>query len=176
MSHRRRGRSLRSHSRRRGRQRNRWRGMYGRMHRRMSANRQRRTQRRREPHRGSGSFLGALRFMSFFHRLRHRNLDPRRGFRYRGGAHRLQLRSAGLGARNFRRGTFPRFPGHAFADLQSDVVVERAGVRFLVGNAQLRQRLENHVGLDFELAGQLIDTNFTHTITFRLSLVINRQF
>jgi hypothetical protein len=60
---------------------------------------------------------------------------------------------------------------HFLADLQSDVVVERAGVRFLVGNAQLCQRLKNHVGLYFELTGQLIDANFTHTITFRPSQV-----
>jgi hypothetical protein len=61
------------------------------------------------------------------------------------------------------------FPQHTPADLQSDVVVERAGVRLLVGNTQLRQRFQNHVGLDFELASQLIDANFTHTMTFRRS-------
>jgi len=69
--------------------------------------------------------------------------------------------------RNFRRGA--GLAGHPLAHLQSYVVVERAGVRLLVGNTQLRQRLENHVRLYFELAGQLIDTNFTHTMTFRAS-------
>jgi hypothetical protein len=56
---------------------------------------------------------------------------------------------------------------HAPADLQRYFIVKRAGVRLLVGNAQLRQRFENHVGLYFKLAGQLINANFTHTIAFR---------
>jgi hypothetical protein len=72
-------------------------------------------------------------------------------------------------ARNRRRGTAVALAGDALADLQSNVVVERAGVRLLVGDTQLRQRLKNYVGFYFELAGQLIDANFTHTMTFRFS-------
>jgi hypothetical protein len=80
-------------------------------------------------------------------------------------------------ARNFGRGfAAAALAGHLLADLQSYVVVERAGVRLLVGNTQLRQRLKNHVGLNFELAGQLIDSNFTHTITFRPSQIFIRAY
>ncbi len=62
-----------------------------------------------------------------------------------------------FGARNFGRGiAAARFAMHPLAHLQSDVVVERAGVSLLVGDAQLRQRLKDYVGLYFELAGQLM--------------------
>src|SRR5271168_1464553 len=71
--------------------------------------------------------------------------------------------------RNFGRGAASALAGHAIPDLQSHVVVERAGVRLLVGDTQFRQRLEDYVGFYFELAGQLIDANFTHTMTFRTS-------
>jgi hypothetical protein len=71
-------------------------------------------------------------------------------------------------ARNGGRGRAACLAVYALPYLQRYVVVERAGVRLLVGNAQLGQRLEDHVGLYFELAGQLIDANFTHTITFHL--------
>jgi hypothetical protein len=67
--------------------------------------------------------------------------------------------------RDFGRGAAAGFACHTLANLQGYVVIERAGVRLLVGNTQLRQRLKNHVGLYFELSGQLIDANFTHTIT-----------
>jgi hypothetical protein len=67
--------------------------------------------------------------------------------------------------RNFRRGATAGIARYTLANLQSYVVIERAGVRLLVGNTQLCQRLKNHVGLYFELSGQLIDANFTHTMT-----------
>jgi hypothetical protein len=53
----------------------------------------------------------------------------------------------------------------AAAHFKRDVVVERAGVRFLISNAQFRQQLEYDVGLDLKFAGQLVDADFTHTMT-----------
>jgi hypothetical protein len=38
------------------------------------------------------------------------------------------------------------------ANLKGHVVVERTGVRLLVRDAQFREKIENHVGLDFEFA------------------------
>jgi hypothetical protein len=46
-----------------------------------------------------------------------------------------------------------RTSGYALTDLKGDIVVERTGVRLLVGDAQFRQKIENDVGLDLELAG-----------------------
>jgi len=54
---------------------------------------------------------------------------------------------------------------HADANLQRDVIVERAGMRLLIGDAQFGQNVENDVGLDLKLAGQLVDADFTHTVT-----------
>jgi len=52
---------------------------------------------------------------------------------------------------------------HPAAEIQHHVVVERTGVRLLVGDAQFRQQLQNDVRLDFEFSSQLVDANFTHT-------------
>jgi hypothetical protein len=49
------------------------------------------------------------------------------------------------------------------AEIQHHVVVERTGVRLLIGDAQFRQQLQNDVRLDFEFSSQLVDANFTHT-------------
>ncbi len=38
-------------------------------------------------------------------------------------------------------------------------------MRLLIFDAQLRQQIDNDIGLDFQLARQLIDANFTHTKT-----------
>jgi hypothetical protein len=54
-------------------------------------------------------------------------------------------------------------PGNPAAEIQHHVVVERTGVRLLVGDAQFRQQLQNDVRLDFEFSSQLVDANFTHT-------------
>lgn len=59
------------------------------------------------------------------------------------------------------------FAVHPAPDKQRHIIIERAGVRLLFTDPQLRQRFQNHAGLDFELTGQLIDANFTHTMTFR---------
>jgi len=57
------------------------------------------------------------------------------------------------------------FAAHqAAADRQRDVVIERAGVRFLIGDTQFGQDVKNHIGLDFQLAGQLVDADLTHRL------------
>ena len=65
-------------------------------------------------------------------------------------------------ARNFGRGAAAGLACHTLANLQGYVVIERAGVRFLVGDAQFGQDVKNHIGLDFQLTGQLIDADLTH--------------
>jgi hypothetical protein len=60
--------------------------------------------------------------------------------------------------------------GQPAPERQRYFVIERAGVRFLVGDANLGQQLKNHVRFDFELACQLINTDFAHTIWSRCPL------
>jgi hypothetical protein len=52
--------------------------------------------------------------------------------------------------------------GDLEADLESEVVVKRAGVRFFIVYTELRQKVKNHVGFDLQLASQLIDSNLAH--------------
>ena len=47
-------------------------------------------------------------------------------------------------------------------DLRDHLIFERAGMRFLLGDPELGQQIEDHVGLDFKLTSQLIDADFTH--------------
>jgi hypothetical protein len=133
--------------------------------------RQRRPQWRGEAYRRCGNLVHGLRVVRFPRAaLGNRPFGPGRGWsrnRLRANRLRRRFRRTFPGARNFGRGTAGALARHALADQQSYVVVERTGVRLLVGDAQFRQRLENYVGLYFELAGQLIDANFTHTMTFR---------
>jgi hypothetical protein len=56
------------------------------------------------------------------------------------------------------------FPSQAPPHQQSLIVFQRAGVGFLLRDAQLRKYLNDCVGLDFQLPGQLVDANFTHTL------------
>jgi len=49
------------------------------------------------------------------------------------------------------------------AEVQHDIIIERTGVRLLLGDAQFRQQLQNDVRLDLEFSSQLVDANFTHT-------------
>ena len=64
--------------------------------------------------------------------------------------------------RGFRVGLERSFVTEKAPQLYGDVVIDRAGMSFLFGNAQFRQLVEDLVGLDFELASQLIDANLTH--------------
>jgi hypothetical protein len=43
------------------------------------------------------------------------------------------------------------------------VLVQRAGVRFLLGHAQLGEQVENALRLDLELSRQLINPDFAHS-------------
>jgi hypothetical protein len=52
---------------------------------------------------------------------------------------------------------------NAAPEIQHDVIIERTGVRLLIGDAQFRQQLQNDVRLDLEFSSQLVDANFTHT-------------
>jgi len=48
------------------------------------------------------------------------------------------------------------------ADLLSLVLLERAGVRFLLGNADFLQNIEDRLTLDFQFSGQVVNSNLTH--------------
>jgi hypothetical protein len=53
------------------------------------------------------------------------------------------------------------------AHFQCDVVVDRAGVGFLFSNTQLRQEVEDAVRLHLELPGQLVNSDFRHTLVMQ---------
>ena len=48
------------------------------------------------------------------------------------------------------------------------VLFQRTGVRLLLGNAHRRQRVKNFLALDFQLTGQIIDSNL-HPLSFSFS-------
>ena len=52
----------------------------------------------------------------------------------------------------------------AALDLYRHRFIDRAGVGFLLCDAQDREQVEDHVGFDFKLASQLIDADFDHTV------------
>jgi len=61
-------------------------------------------------------------------------------------------------------------------DLQSDVLVDRAGVGLLLGDAEPRQEVEYRMWLYFELPRQLINSDFLHRKrTTKLSPVTRRK-
>ena len=128
--------------------------------------RQRRTQRRRKAHRRRWNILNWFCFERFF-----RGRFHNRRFYFRSGRSRRKLSANGLGGGSLGPRRFVLrlavFACHALPDKQRHVFVERAGMRLFFSNTQLSQRFENHVGFNFELAGQLIDANFAHTMTFR---------
>jgi hypothetical protein len=77
-------------------------------------------------------------------------------------------RGAGTGRRFFR---CPKFgssffsacsAGDTSADLQGHIIIERARVRLLVGDAQHREQVEDHRGLHLKLPRQLVDSDLTH--------------
>jgi len=53
--------------------------------------------------------------------------------------------------------------GDALANLEGDGVVDRAGVRFLLGDAELGQHFEKSMGGNLELPGQLVNSDFAHS-------------
>jgi hypothetical protein len=42
------------------------------------------------------------------------------------------------------------------------MVFERTGMRFLLGDADFFQDIENRLALDFQLSGQVVNSNLTH--------------
>lgn len=124
---------------------------------------QRRTQRCRARNRRRSSFgvnLAGYRLGS----LRYRFLFGSRGRvrRFSGGA--------GIG-HMFRRAFFffgarrsVRFPSQPPLDLNGDRFIDRAGVGFLFRDAQLGEHIEDHVRFHLELARQLVNSNFDHTV------------
>jgi len=44
------------------------------------------------------------------------------------------------------------------------VILERAGMGFLLGDTYLRQHIENGLALDFKFPGQVVDPNLTHQL------------
>jgi hypothetical protein len=50
------------------------------------------------------------------------------------------------------------------ADSIGHVVVNRTGMCLLLGDAELRQQLQDPIGLDLELASQLVDPSLLHTV------------
>lgn len=66
--------------------------------------------------------------------------------------------------RRFRARRSVRFLCQAALDLYRDRFIDRAGVGFLFRDAQLGEHVEDHVRFDLELACQLINSNFDHTV------------
>jgi hypothetical protein len=54
--------------------------------------------------------------------------------------------------------------GEAAPDFLRHVVVDRAGVRFLLGHAELRQHFQDLVRRDLELPRQLVYADFLHRV------------
>ncbi len=82
-----------------------------------------------------------------------------------GGLNRLGRRF------DFRLGDFFRLnlarsyvPAQPPADLVGHVVVNRTGVRLLLGDAELGQQIQDLIRLDLEFASQLVDPSLLHTV------------
>ena len=78
---------------------------------------------------------------------------------------RQRTGSAGMFHRRFRfrrcgARRSVRFLRQPALDLHRYRFIDRAGVGFLLGDAQLREHVEDHVRFHLELAGQLVDTDF----------------
>jgi len=77
-----------------------------------------------------------------------------------------------------RRGPIFRFrvllgdlPAEEPPQFDGDIFVDRAGVRLLLGYAQLRELVEDLVRLDLQLPSQLINTNLVH----RYKTIVRRR-
>ena len=73
------------------------------------------------------------------------------------------------GARSLRRtrrslGAAAEMLSHQFRF----VIFQRTGVRFLLRNTHRGQHVKNFLALDFQLTGQIIDSNLTHPLSFPL--------
>jgi hypothetical protein len=75
------------------------------------------------------------------------------------------------GARSLRRTRTRRSLGTAAEMLSHQfrfVIFQRTGVRFLLRNTHRGQHVKNFLALDFQLTGQIIDSNLTHPLSFPL--------
>jgi hypothetical protein len=89
-----------------------------------------------------------------------------------GSRGRVQWFGGGAGIGHmFRRGfcffgarRFVRFPCQPALDLYRYRFIDRAGVGFLFRDAQLGEHVEDHVWFHLELACQLVNSNFDHTV------------
>jgi hypothetical protein len=79
----------------------------------------------------------------------------------------LDLFFAASGTRGFRR-TRRRVGSAAemFAHQVRFVIFQRTGVRLLLCNAHRGQHVKNFLALDFQLTGQIVDSNLTHPPSF----------
>jgi hypothetical protein len=96
--------------------------------------------------------------------------------RRRGEPYRLRLAHALLSDRSFvvhdrhrgalaPRGFFHcRFASQAPPHQYDLIILQRTGVRFLVGDPQIRKQLKNRAGFNFQFPSQLVDANFAHTL------------
>jgi hypothetical protein len=98
--------------------------------------------------RGPGSGGSGRRLVNLFRFLSGRSLLFRLGG---------QRAAAG---RFFNCGLPSQTPPHQ----QSLIVFQRTGVGLLLRDAQLGKHVDYRVGLHFQLPGQLVDANFTHTL------------
>jgi hypothetical protein len=88
------------------------------------------------------------------------------GFRHFGsGFDRRRFRGAGCGV------TRAIAASQAAAHFERDIVIERTRVSLLLSDTELRQEVQDHVRLDLQLARQLVNADFTHTIMSRSALL-----
>ncbi len=53
------------------------------------------------------------------------------------------------------------------------VVFDGTGVRLLLRDAHFQQYVKNFLALDFQLTGQIVDSNLTHPLSFPLLVPLN---
>jgi hypothetical protein len=93
-----------------------------------------------------------------------------------GGRGKLRLALALIAKRRFivedgdcrgfaPRGLFHRrFTAQAPPHHHDLIVLQRTGVRLLIGDSQVRKQLKDRAGLNFQFPSQLVDANFAHTL------------
>jgi hypothetical protein len=76
----------------------------------------------------------------------------------------LRLYAVGIGTRSavgFRALTIARAL-QSGADFLRFIVLKRTGMRFLLGDPDFGQHVENRFALDFQLSCQIVNSNLTH--------------
>jgi hypothetical protein len=72
------------------------------------------------------------------------------------------IAASGTGARRFARRMRFATAAEISAHLFGFMVFKRTGVGFLLGDTHLCQRIENCFALNFQLSGQIVDSNLAH--------------